>query len=106
MKGKTAAALLAALFLVAASFSGAMAAKLICVSHEDLKGEMTVKNCLDQKMEFAIIDSSGFVRVLTSREIELTKRINPKAFETPGYGVKFLHLAPEIPPLPVSPEKP
>jgi hypothetical protein len=55
-------------------------------------------------MEFAIIDPQGFVRILTPREVELTKRINPKALETKAFGLNYYHLAPKIPPLPVSPE--
>jgi hypothetical protein len=103
MKKTAILAFLAVAFVVLFN-SGAMAAKLICVSHQDIKGEMPVNKCLDQGMEFAIIDANGFVRILSPREIELTKKINPKAFETPGFGLKHYRLAPEIPPLPVSPE--
>jgi len=84
--------------------SGAMADKLLCVSHQHLKGETSVKQCLNQGMEFAIVEPNGFVRILNSREIELTKKINPKAFETSAFGLTFYHMAPDIPPLPVSPE--
>jgi len=95
--------LLAAAFVLLLS-SGAMAAKLICISHQDIKAEMSVDKCLAQGMEFAIMDDYGFIRILSSREIELTKKVNPKAFETPGYGLKHYRMAPEIPPLPVTPE--
>lgn len=84
--------------------SGAMAAKLICISHQEIKGEMSVNKCLAQGMEFAIMDENGFVRILTPRELEMTRKLNPKAFEMPGFGLKHHRLAPKIPPLPVSPE--
>jgi len=101
---KTAMLMLLAAVLVVLPGSGAMAAKLICISDQNIKGEMSVNKCLAKGMEFAIVDANGFVRILTPREIELTRRINPKAFETPGFGLKHYRLAPEIPPLPVSPE--
>jgi hypothetical protein len=95
---------LSAAALVVLVCSGAMAAKLLCVSHQSLQGETSVNQCLDQGMEFAILEPSGFVHILTSREIELTKKLNPKAFETSAFGLKYYHLAPEVPPMPVSPE--
>ncbi|MBI4643042.1 MAG: succinylglutamate desuccinylase [Deltaproteobacteria bacterium] len=103
MKRTVILALLAVAFVVLFS-SGAMAAKLICISNQDIKGEMSVNKCLAQGMEFAIMDDNGFVRILTPREIELTRKLNPKAFEMPGFGLKHHRLAPKIPPLPVSPE--
>ncbi len=84
--------------------AGAMADKLLCVSHEHLKGETSVNKCMDQGMEFAIVEPNGFVRILSSREIELTKKINPKAFETSAFSLQYYRLAPDVPPLPVSPE--
>ncbi|MBM4272952.1 MAG: succinylglutamate desuccinylase [Deltaproteobacteria bacterium] len=104
MKRKLLVGVLVVVVGVLFAVSGAMAAKLICISHQDIKGEMSVNKCLEKGMEFAVIDANGFVRVLTPREIELTKKINPKAFEIPGYGLKHLRVAPEIPPLPVHPE--
>jgi len=103
MKRTVILALLAVALVVFCS-SGAMAAKMLCVSNQDIKGEASVNQCLDRGMEFAILEPSGFVHILSSREIELTKKLNPKAFETPGYGLKYYRMAPEIPPLPVSPE--
>ncbi|RJR43281.1 MAG: succinylglutamate desuccinylase [Deltaproteobacteria bacterium] len=103
MKKTAILAFLAVAFVVLFS-SGAMAAKLICISDQDIKGEMSVNKCLARGMEFALMDDNGFVRILTPREIELTRRINPKAFEMPGFGLKHHRLAPKIPPLPVSPE--
>lgn len=104
MKKKLLSIFLISLITVFFSLSGAFAAKLICVSHHDIKGETTVASCVDKGMEFAIMDAQGFVRILTPREIELTRRINPQAFETKAFGLKYHRLAPEIPPLPVSPE--
>ncbi len=101
---RTVIGVLSAAALVVLLGSGAMADKLLCVSNQNLKGETTVNKCLDQGMEFAIVEPNGFVRILRPREIELTKKINPKAFETPGFGLKYYRMAPEIPPLPVSPE--
>ena len=103
MKKTMICVLLAAAFVLLLS-SVALAAMLICVSHQDVKAEMSVDKCLAQGMEFAIMDDYGFIRILSSREIELTKKVNPKAFETPGYGLKHHRMAPEIPPLPVTPE--
>ena len=104
MQKKWVAILLFAVMTLMFSISGAWAAKLLCVSNQDLKGETTVGKCMDQGMEFAIMDAQGFVRILSSREVELTRKLNPKAFETQAFGVKYYNLAPEIPPLPVSPE--
>ena len=104
MKRKLMAALLVGVMAGLFAVSGAMAAKLICISDQDIKGEMSVNKCLAKGMEFAIVDANGFVRILSSREIELTRKVNPKAFEMPGFGLKHYRVAPEIPPLPVSPE--
>lgn len=104
MKKKVLVGLLISLFTVFFCLSGAYAGKLLCVSHQDIKGETSVSKCLDQGMEFAIMDSSGFVHILTPREVELTKKLNPKAFATKAFGLKYYHLAPDVPPMPVSPE--
>lgn len=104
MKRKLMAALLVGVMAGLFAVSGAMAAKLICISDQDIKGEMSVNKCLAKGMEFAIVDANGFVRILSPREIELTRKVNPKAFEMPGFGLKHYRVAPEIPPLPVSPE--
>ena len=104
MKKKLLMGLVLSVFTVCFCLSGAYADKLLCVSNQDIKGETTVSNCINQGMEFAIMDSSGFVHILTPREVELTKRLNPKAFATKAFGLKYYHLAPEVPPMPVSPE--
>jgi hypothetical protein len=89
---------LVALMLVA---SGAMAAKLVCISKDRLKGEETVGTCLDRGEQFAIIDHEGIIHILTPQEVALMKKLNPKALEQKAFGVQFRNLAPEIPPLPV-----
>jgi len=85
--------LLATAMLMAPS---AMAAKLLCVSKEALKGQETVGSCLAKGEEFAVVDDYGFVRILTPREIELTKLFNSKVLETRAYGLNYRELAPEI----------
>jgi hypothetical protein len=84
---------LAALMFIA---SGAEAAKLLCISKEELKGEETVASCLTAGNEFAILDDYGVVHVLTAREIALTKLFSPKLFEQRAYGLRYRELAPEI----------
>jgi hypothetical protein len=76
--------------------SGAQAAKLLCISKEELKGEETVDSCLAHGNEFAILDDNGVVHVLTPRELALTKMFSPKLFEQRAYGLKYRELAPEI----------
>jgi len=84
--------LVTALFLV----SGALAAKLLCVTNQELRGQETVAACLAKGNEFAIVDQFGAVRILSKREVELTKAFNPSFFETPAYGFKFGSEAPEL----------
>jgi hypothetical protein len=72
------------------------AAKLLCLSREDLKGEETVGTCVAKGDEFAIVDDAGFVRILTPREIALTKLFNPQVLEQRAYGLKYRDKAPEI----------
>ena len=91
--------LLAALTLVFCA-SGALAEKLICISKEELKGQETVKSCLARGEKFAIIDEHGAVRILTKEEIEVMKKINPKVFDLPAYGIMYEKEAPPMPKLP------
>jgi hypothetical protein len=85
--------LVAALMFIA---TGAQAARLLCISKENLKGEETVASCLAHGNEFAIVEDSGVVHVLTPREVNLTKLFNPQLFEQRAYGLKYRELAPEI----------
>ena len=80
--------------------SGAMAAKLLCVSNQKLKGEDTVASCLAKGERFAIMDDYGIVHIMTPEEVELTKAFNPKAFQTRAYGIQFQKEAPIMPLMP------
>jgi hypothetical protein len=91
--------MLAALTLVSCA-SGALAEKLICISKEELKGQETVRNCLARGEKFAIVDEHGAVRILTKEEIEVMKKINPKVFDLPAYGIIYEKEAPPMPKLP------
>ena len=84
--------------------SGAMAAKLLCVSNQTLKGEDTVASCLAKGEQFAVVDDYGLVRILSKEEVELTNAFNPKALQTRAFGFKFQREAPAITPLPRIPE--
>lgn len=84
---------LAALMFIATEVQ---AAKLLCISKEELQGEETVASCLAHGNEFAIVDDNGVVHVLTRREVALTKLFNPKLFEQRAYGLRYRELAPEI----------
>ena len=90
--------LIPVLSLVALMFiaTGGHAARLLCISKEELKGEETVSSCLAHGHEFAIVEDNGVVHVLTRREVALTRMFNPKLFEQRAYGLKYLELAPEI----------
>lgn len=97
---------IAAMIAVSFLISGARATKLVCFSEAEIKGQMNIEHCVAQGKQCGLIDDLGFVRILSPKEIELTKQINPKAFEIRAYGWKQYRAAPEIPPLPVIPEKP
>jgi hypothetical protein len=90
--------LLLVVWVVALMFiaSGAQAAKLLCISKEELKGEETVSSCVAHGHEFALLDDNGVVHVLTARELALTKLFSPKLFQQKAYGLKYRELAPEI----------
>jgi hypothetical protein len=107
MRSKFVVGLMVALVAVFFMSTVAMAAgaKLLCVSKTELKGEETVASCLAKGERFAVMDPYGIVRILTPEEVELTKAFNPKAFETRAFGMKYQKLAPQIAPLPVSPEQ-
>ena len=79
--------------------SGTFAAKLLCVSSEEHKGEQTVGLCLTKGEEFAIVDDYGIVHILSPREIALTKAFNPQILEQRAFSMKYQELAPAINPL-------
>jgi len=84
--------------------SGAMAAKLLCVTDKDLKGEETVASCLAKGEKFAVVDDYGLVRILSPEEVELTRAFNPKALQTRAFGMKYRKDAMPITPLPRIPQ--
>jgi hypothetical protein len=100
MKKKLTIGLLWAAITLAFSVSGALAEKLICISKEELKGQETVRECVARGEKFAIVDEFGAVRILTKDEIDLMKKINPKAFDLPAYGIMYEKEAPPLPKLP------
>ena len=79
---------------------GVLANKLICISKETLRGEETINNCLVRGGRFALMEPDGSVQIMSKEEIELMKKLNPKAFEQPAYGTIYQREAPEIPKLP------
>jgi hypothetical protein len=91
-------AMVLAMFLV----TNALAAEiLVCISNKSLKGQETVGSCIAKSERFAVVDKYGIVRILTPEEIELTKRLNPKVFETRAFGLQYRQMAPKLPPMPV-----
>jgi hypothetical protein len=80
--------------------SSAWADKLVCISNENLKGEMTVNNCLLKGEKFAIVDQYGGVRMISPEEAVVMKKLNPKLFEEKAYGIVYLKEAPELKKLP------
>jgi hypothetical protein len=80
--------------------SSALADKLVCISNENLKGEMTVNNCLLKGEKFAIVDQYGGVRMISPEEAAVMKKLNPKLFEEKAYGIIYLKEAPEMKKLP------
>jgi hypothetical protein len=87
------------LVVVAVMFvaSGAMAAKMLCVSDQDLKGQETVASCLARGERFAVVDDYGIVHIMTPQEVALTRAFNPKALETQAFGMKYQKEAPITP---------
>lgn len=85
-------------FLLVAS--SAFADKLVCISNENLRGEMTVNNCLLKGEKFAIVDQYGGVRIISPEEAAVMKKLNPKLFEEKAYGIIYLKEAPELKKLP------
>jgi hypothetical protein len=79
--------------------SEAFAAKLLCVSSAEQKGEQTVSACLAKGEEFAIVDDYGIVHILSPREIALTKAFNPQILGQRAYSLQYQELAPAINPL-------
>jgi hypothetical protein len=100
MRSKFVAGFVLAVVAVMFIASGAMAAKLLCVSNQTLKGEETVDSCLAKGESFAVVDDFGLVRILSPEEVALTKAFNPKAFQSRAFGIKFQKEAPRLPAMP------
>jgi hypothetical protein len=79
--------------------SETFAAKLVCISSGEQKGDQTVASCLAKGEEFAIVDEYGIVHILSPREIALTKAFNPQILEQRAYSMRYQELAPAINPL-------
>ena len=75
----------------------ANADKLICISNKNLKGELTVGECLARGDKFAVVDQAGVPQVLTTESIEVFKSLNPGALNMKAYGIGNIKEAPEIP---------
>jgi hypothetical protein len=90
----------AVFFMSSLATAQAGSAKLLCVSKTELKGDETVASCLAKGERFAVVDPYGMVRILSPEEVALTKAFNPKAFETRAFGMKYIQLAPPLPPMP------
>ena len=87
----------ATLALVLALTSMAAADKMLCITQQEFKGEMTVGQCVAQGEQFAIMDDKGVVRILSAKEIEFMRQTNPQIFEIKAFGMKHREAAPEIP---------
>jgi hypothetical protein len=96
MRSKLVVALVLALavgFLTAPAF----AAKLICISNKNLRGETTVGECLARGDKFAVIDQYGVPQILNQEDVEVFKALNPGAMNMKAFGVGNIKEAPEIP---------
>ncbi len=96
MRSKLVVALVLALavgFLTAPAF----AAKLICISNKNLRGETTVGECLARGDKFAVIDQYGVPQILNQEDVEVFKALNPGAMNMKAFGVGHIKEAPEIP---------
>jgi hypothetical protein len=65
----------------------------------NLKGEETVASYIAKGEEFAVVDDNGLVRILSPKEIALSKIFNPQLLQHLAFGLKYRELAPEINPL-------
>ena len=77
--------------------STAFAAKLLCISNKDLRGELSVGECLARGDKFAVVDQYGVPQVLSPEDVEVFKSLNPGALQMKAYGIGNIKEAPEIP---------
>jgi len=82
--------------------STALADKLVCVSNENLRGEMTVNDCLQRGDKFGIVDQYGAVHMVGPEEARVMKKLNPELFQEKAYGIMYLKEAPEMKKLPTN----
>jgi hypothetical protein len=75
----------------------ASADKLLCISDKNLKGEVTVGQCLARGDKFAVVDKAGVPQVLDGESLEVFKALNPGALNMKAFGVSNIKIAPEIP---------
>jgi hypothetical protein len=69
MRSKLVVGFILAVVAIMLIASGAMAAKLLCVSNKTLKGQDTVESCLAKGEKFAVVDDYGLVRILSPEEL-------------------------------------
>jgi hypothetical protein len=75
----------------------ASADKLLCISNKNLKGELTVGECLAKGDKFAVVDKTGVPTILDKESVEVFKALNPGALQMKAYGLGNIKEAPEIP---------
>ncbi len=75
----------------------AFADKLICISNKNLKGELTVGECLAKGDKFAVVDRAGVPTILEGEALEAFKALNPGALQLKAFGLGNIKAAPEIP---------
>lgn len=75
----------------------ASAEKLICISNKNLKGELTVGECLARGDKFAVVDKYGVPQVLEGASLEVFKALNPGAMNLKAFGMGNIKAAPDIP---------
>jgi cytochrome oxidase Cu insertion factor (SCO1/SenC/PrrC family) len=96
MRSKLVVAL--ALALVVGLLAGtAFAAKLLCITNKNLRGETTVGECLAKGDKFAVVDQYGVPQILSNEDIEVFKALNPGAMNMKAYSTPYYKEAPEIP---------
>jgi len=96
MRSKIAMVLVLALAM--SLLAGAVFAdKLICISNKDLKGEVTVGECLARGDKFAVVDKYGVPQVLEGEALAVFKALNPGALQMKAFGMGNIKAAPDIP---------
>lgn len=96
MRSKIAMVLVFAL-AISCLASVVFAEKLICISNKDLKGELTVGQCLARGDKFAVVDKYGVPQVLEGESLAVFKALNPNALNMKAFGMGNIKAAPDIP---------